>query len=235
VQAPSLSVSLARTLGASRIFRGVDAGALATIAASAARRRLARGDALWRAGDRAKSFHVIASGLIKITRRSRLGTSAILGIFGAHESIGDVPVLEGGAYVADAVAATDRADVVVLDAAAVLDGVARDASLARALNRSLVEHFRAMEAKVLVMSAGCVKCRLATLLVHLSERFGDELEDGTWRVPVTLSRKDLAELIGATTETTIRTMSEWQKRGIVATGDGGFVIHRPQQLYALAG
>jgi CRP/FNR family transcriptional regulator len=80
------------------------------------------------------------------------------------------------------------------------------------------------------MSAGSVERRLAALLQHLLDRFGDELEDGETVIQVALSRAELASLVGATLETTIRMMSRWRREGIVSTTTEGFVVHAPERL-----
>jgi CRP-like cAMP-binding protein len=106
----------------------------------------------------------------------------------------------------------------------------RDVDLAQAINRSLVSHTVALRQKIRIMTAGPVERRLAALLMHLAERFGDESANGSITIPVVLSRSDLARLVGATIETTIRTMSRWQKAGVLSTTPQGFVIHKPQEI-----
>ena len=67
--------------------------------------------------------------------------------------------------------------------------------------------------------------RLATTLMELGERFGDELEDGSTLIPLRLTRAELAALVGTTVETTIRTLSRWTREGLVSTGDSGLTLH----------
>jgi CRP/FNR family transcriptional regulator len=74
------------------------------------------------------------------------------------------------------------------------------------------------------MSAGKIEKRLATLLLHLASRFGDDNGDGTTFVPIRISRSECARLIGATIETTIRTFSRWQKTALVETTPDGFTL-----------
>jgi CRP-like cAMP-binding protein len=101
------------------------------------------------------------------------------------------------------------------------------------MNASLIEHMQALQEKIRIMTAGKVDKRLSTLLLHLASRFGDELDDGTTFVPIQLSRAECARLVGATIETTIRTMSKWQKSGVVETTATGFVLHDVEALTRL--
>jgi CRP-like cAMP-binding protein len=225
---------LERALRASHLFARIDEKHVAKIAAHTVRRSYARGDAIWREGDAATSFVVIASGLVEITRRAPNGSSAIVAIFGPHEDIGASAVVARGTYPASAIAATPTASVLLVDAAPVLDAARVDPQVAEALNASLVEHTEALQQKIRIMTAGSVAARLATLVLHLVERFGDELEDGATHVPVVLTRMELANLVGATVETTIRTLSAWQRAGILATERDGVLVKDPARLRAIA-
>ena len=174
---------------------------------------------------------LIASGLVKIVQPG----GAIVAILGPHETFGEIAIVSGTPYCADAVAATRELELLCVEAAAVRAASESTPAFARAMSRSLVGHGRALLEKIRIMSAGCVERRLAVLLRHLVDRFGDEMEDGSTVVPIALSRAELASLVGATIETTIRMMSRWQKEGIVSTTDDGFLVHSPQRLEEILG
>jgi CRP-like cAMP-binding protein len=216
--------TLASRLRASRLFGALDPSWLERFAREATLRHLVEGELVWRTADPAVAFTVIQRGLVQIVRPTPGGERATLGVFGPHESIGDVAVLEGAPYPADAVALSPSVEVIRVPAGPVLAAHEADAALARALQRSLLEHTRALRSKIDILSAGGVPARLAALLRHLADRFGDELEDGTVFVPVPLSRAALASLVSARVETVIRVMSRWQKAAAVRSTDDGFAL-----------
>lgn len=222
-----------RLFRSARVFSGLDDGQLEALAKGAMRRPLKRGEHVWRAGDAAVAFTVIASGIVKIVRANGDGTQAIVALFGPHETIGDVAAMERGCYPADAVVASNTAELVGIPSAAVFELCAGNSELCDSLNHRLLEHTHALETKIRVMTAGPVPSRLATLFVHLAERFGDELEDGATFIPVPLSRSDLACLVGARLETTIRAISGWQKSGILETSENGFTVRDMPSIIAL--
>lgn len=223
-----------RALRGARLFAGAGDELIERLAQATTRRSLRRGEHLWRAGDEATSFHVITSGLVKICRPEGPGPATILGLFGPRESVGDVAVLSQGAYPADAIVASDQAEALRIDRNTVLAAMGHAPALSASIHRSVVQHTQILHQKIQVLSAGPVERRLATLLLHLAERFGDEMEGGEVVVPVALSRTELANLVGTTMETTIRTMSRWQRSGLVETNDDGFVVRRPAELGAIA-
>lgn len=213
-----------RILRSSRMFGALEPALLKASADGAVRITLVRGDVLWRTGDPATHFTLICSGLVKIVRPTPDAGEAIVGLFGPRESIGDSAVLEVGRYPADAVTSSERAEVCRIDAAPVLAAMGLRPEVARSMNQALLEHIHALQEKIRIMSAGSVNRRLATLLLHLADRFGDELGDGSTLIPVNLSRGELASLIGARSETTIRTLSRWRKSGAVVSSAEGFVV-----------
>ena len=67
---------------------------------------------------------------------------------------------------------------------------------------------------------------LASLLVSLSRDFGMDIDENTVELDIQLSRAELAELCGMTTEGLIRHIANLKKEGIVADGAGKKIIIR---------
>ena len=221
------------TLRACRLFRGVDPSLVAELARASTRVRASRGEHLWRAGAQPSHFTVIASGLVRISRVSPEGTETILAFFGPRESIGDVAVLSGRPYPADAVVLSDGAEVICVDAEVIRRASAESGALLASMNASLIEHTQALQEKISILTAGTIDKRLSTLLLYLATRFGDEADDGTTLVPIQLSRSEVARVIGATIETTSRTFSRFQREGLVETTSDGFVLRDAAALERL--
>jgi CRP-like cAMP-binding protein len=223
---------LERVLAGSRLFSRVDPSTLAEVVRAAAFRPYQRGEHLWTAGERATHFTIVHSGLLKVVQTLPDGSDAIVGLFGPRESVGDAAVVERAIYPAAAIVASDQAEVVRIEAAPILTRMETRADVARAINRALLDHTHALQEKIRVMSAGAVPKRLATLLLTLGERFGDEPDEGGLIIPLAISRGELACLIGARVETTIRAIRQWEKSGIVETTPDGFVVRDVEALRA---
>jgi CRP/FNR family transcriptional regulator, nitrogen oxide reductase regulator len=78
--------------------------------------------------------------------------------------------------------------------------------------------------KRLADMTGSAEYRAARLFLTLGDRVGTPHEAGGLFIPLSLSRQEIADLIGTTLETAIRLMSRWQKDGIVVTEKTGFVV-----------
>ena len=205
------------------------------MAAYASTHSFRRGEYVWQAGDAARSFTVIRNGLVKLVRSGPRGRSAICGLFGPPETVGDVAVLKGLPYPSDAAVATEQAHVIRIPREVVLEGTRKSPQLGVSLACSLHNKLSALHVKIDVLSAGSVEARLATLLLKLYDQFGDDFEDGTSTIPVALSRRELSDLVSTSFETAIRVMTRWEREKVVDTEAHGFTVHDLSQLREVAG
>jgi CRP-like cAMP-binding protein len=84
------------------------------------------------------------------------------------------------------------------------------------------------------MAVEKVERRVARVLLRLASASGERLDGGAVRITVPLSRQDIADMAGTVIETAIRTLSKFQKQGLVETREGHIVLLKPHQLVAIA-
>jgi CRP/FNR family transcriptional regulator len=214
---------------------GVTADTLDRLIAAARERHVERGGYLWHTGDPAAALTIIRSGLVKVVKPGPQGRRSICGLFGAPDTVGDAAVLRGIPYPADALVATANGAFIEIPRDAVLAAIEFEPHLAMSCTQAVQHKLSALLDKIDVLSAGAVEARLATLLLNLYERFGDELEDDTRMIPVVLTRQELADLVSTTFETTIRVMTRWEREGVVDTTPNGFVLRNTAQLDKIVG
>lgn len=213
---------------------GADEAVFTRLAALASVRSYERGALLWRAGDEARNFNVVKTGLIKVVRMGKGGRRTTCGLFGPPESIGDVVLLKGAPYPAEAIVATESATMLTIPRPALLACVESCPQLGVSIACAIHTKLCALHDSIDVLSAGAVEARLATALLKLYERFGDDFDDGTSSIPVTLARRDLADLVSTAVETVIRIMTRWEREGVVATIESGFILRNHAALTAVA-
>jgi CRP/FNR family transcriptional regulator len=156
------------------------------------------------------------------------------GLFGPAESIGDVVLLKGAPYPAEAVVATEKATVLTIPRAELLACVGSFPQLGVSIACSIHAKLSSLHDSIDVLSAGAVESRLATALLKLYERFGDDFDDGTSSIPVTLARRELADMVSTAVETVIRIMTRWEREGVVTTLENGFVIRNREAIRLVA-
>lgn len=190
------------------------------------RRKYTRGEFLWREGDMATALTLIHKGRVKITKHGPSDRDLLLEVAGPGMVIGEVAVYDGGRYPVSAISAGDVEvlQLPVQDALAVL-GSGPDAVLS--VVGSLARHARRLAQRAADLGEAGVERRLALAMCRLCSRGCDRAQPppgGTVGIPVSLSRQDLADMVGTSVETAIRVVSRWARRGFVKTEREGFIV-----------
>ena len=210
-------------LAATRVFSGVPERSLTSLSLATSLVTLREREHLWHRGKDPSIVAIVVRGLIQIVNTTASGESTIFGIFGPGQAVGLSAVMEGKPYPASAIAAARNTVVLKVAGSEVVAVSTRDADVARALAKALIEHTNALRSKIEVLSAGSIQARIAVLLLGLAERYGDEM-GGSALLPIELSRGTIASLVSARVETVIRQMTQWQRVGIVTKVDGGISL-----------
>jgi len=214
-----------RSLRAFHLFRSLPDTILNELSPHVSWVEYREGDHLWHTGDPSTHFVFIARGLVQVVRLSARGAQSTLAIFGPGEGIGNVAAMEHSPYPASVEVLSDTLVVAKIPADILLAASRKHPELMEANNRSLLGNIRILQAKMDVLCAGPVAARMALLLLHLAERFGDETLEGGTFIPLALTRGCVARLVGAREETVIRILSQWKKTGLLLTDAEG--IHIP--------
>lgn len=218
----------------SPLLANVDPARVRHLASVATTQTYARGEHLWRAGEQPQALMVVRTGLVKLVRAAPHGRSAICGLFGPPSPLGELALIKGIPFPTSTVAASATA-VVCLPRLEVLDAIQRDAALSLNLLCSLETRLSLLHDKIDVLSAGSVEARLATLLLKFYDQLGDDFDDGTSRIPVPLSRQELADLVSTSFETVIRIVARWERAGVVSTDSDGFTLRDMSTLRETSG
>lgn len=227
-----MAASITDKLRGFPLFRQAQAETLRDVAGSTVATTFSHGETLWRPGDVPAHGYFLTRGLIEITRATPDGEEIGLALFGPRECPGLFAALEGKKFPAGARCLSEDAEVLRVERTALLHAIDHDPSVTRAMGEVLRQHNGILREKIEVVTAGEVPQRLATLFSVLAERFGDENEQGELSIPLTLTRRVIARLVGVRVETVIRVLSKWEKEGFVETSEDGFLVRNPERLRA---
>ncbi|MCK6549941.1 Crp/Fnr family transcriptional regulator [Myxococcota bacterium] len=196
-------------------------------------RSLDTGDPCWSEGQPADEFTFAVRGRVKLVKTAETGRHTIVDMMAAGELLAGPAVLCHTPHPATAVAMEDGTQIVGLPRREVMDVLERSPSAARAFMYELALHGLSLVERIEEVGGGQVERRIALLLLRLADRSGVQARGQAIRIPIALSRQDLADLCGTTVETAIRVMSSLKRRGIVETVARGFVVHDRRALEAL--
>jgi CRP-like cAMP-binding protein len=171
-------------------------------------------------GDPCERVYFVLSGRVKMVFHDRDGREVILEIVNEREFFGGA-VLFFPEHPASAVA-MEKSIIASFATEKYASIILADPSSACKLLQILGERHLAM-LNMQIMAGERVERRVAHILLKLADRTGRVTEDGTL-ITVPLSRQDLAEMACTTLETCIRTVSRFQKSGLISTLRGGYIL-----------
>ncbi len=219
------------------IFEALSAERLMKVADHCIVRSLTRNEVLWREGDTAHSYAFIISGHVKICRLHEDGRETILGLFGEGEPVGHVAVYRSMPFPASAIALCDVC-VVEIKRAHMSSLMREDPEMMEALLFGMMELARYLANRVHELTASSAEQRLALLFRTFSETIGvcQQGDNGKFniKIPLFLSRQDVASIINTRIETAIRMMSRWDKESLMLTCRDGFIIMDLARLELIA-
>lgn len=172
-----------------------------------------RGETIWLRGDMVDFFGLVGTGFIKMVRSFSTGQEATAEIMGPGQVFGLLGTIDNTGCPLNA-RAVCSCWYLKIPKYGILPIYDQSVVLKEQLLRRTVIRFRETTDVLAKMASGRVEQRIALVLAMLSESYGEESEEGI-AIQVPLTRQDISEMAGTTVESAIRTMSRWQKEGIV--------------------
>ncbi len=183
-------------------------------------------------GDPPEWFFIVSKGKVKITKISHEGKEIILEIISPTDIFGGVAVIRGFPYPANAVAMEDT-EVLKISRKNLMRLVDRFPNLMYCIALQLGDRMKSSYDSLKNIALERVEARIAALLLKLSNKVGTETKEGLV-IDMRLTKQDVADMVGTTVETSIRTFSKFKKEGLVADSDGKIVIKDREGLAELA-
>jgi CRP-like cAMP-binding protein len=214
------------------LFSGLSDELASSLIGAATIRSAQRGTTLFHQGDAPDQMLQVISGLVRMTQISAEGTQTNLRIMRSGDLLGCVAVLQQFPYPATANAIDDTI-VLSWRSAAFLDLIGRHPSIMDNALRIVGARTRDMIQRVGEMSGKNAERRVAAALLRLAAQAGTKTTDGI-EILFPVTRDDLAEMAGLTYFTVSRTLSVWQRQGLVSSGRQRITVLDPRRLAEIA-
>jgi CRP-like cAMP-binding protein len=191
-------------------------------------RRFKPRDTIFTPGDPDDQLYFLLSGTVRIYKIYGEYKEATIALLKDEGIFGKLSLVEGRWQDVFAEAVTE-ARVAGVQKSSLEWVIRRRPDFALKLFSALAERLRQSDELVESLLHREVSSRLATLLLNLSDRFGEE--DGDERIlDFRLTHQELANMIASTREAVSKAMSEFQKEGIIEVRDRKIVILNPLAL-----
>lgn len=183
-------------------------------------------------GEPPEWFYLVLSGKVKITKLSHDGKEIILEVISPTDIFGGVAVIRGFPYPANAVAMEDGS-VLKISRKNLMRIVDRFPNVMYLIALQLGDRMKSSYDSLKNIALERVEARIAALLLKLAGKVGVKGKDGIL-IDMRLTKQDVADMVGTTVETSIRTFSKFKKQGLITEADGKFVITSMEGLTAFS-
>lgn len=170
-------------------------------------------EAIFHEGTPAFGFFIICNGKAKLIKQGPGGKRQILKIVGPGELLGEENLFDGGTHSASA-RTLEPTTAKFFKREEFLDLLKRYPTVALQLAEKVARELQGFQAKLIETAYESCRARLARLLLVMTEKYGTGEPGG--EIQARISRTDLAEMAGISTETAIRTLGEFEERGLIA-------------------
>jgi CRP-like cAMP-binding protein len=170
-----------------------------------------RGSIIYQEGNRMKGFYCVQSGIIKIYQTGFDGKEQIIrfakpgDIIGYRSVVSNEPACTSTEVIESAVLCHISTDIL-------LSLVRNNGNFAVELMKLTCKELGEANSYITDIAQKTVKERLAEILIHLDEEFGED-DQGILRI--SLTREELANIVGTATESIIRLLSEFKAQAYI--------------------
>lgn len=183
-------------------------------------------EAIYQCGDKTDSFCLVLDGAFKLVRPTAKGDDVIMYFATAGDAIGALLMNKPVAEYPISAKAMGPSSAISIPKATYELYWSKNAEIQKKLNSQLYNRMTVLQDDKALAKAP-LNQKIATLLLNLLDRspVKDEL-----LIYVPLTRQEIADSLGVTVESVIRTMSEWSQRGIIQTHDKKIEIVKFNEL-----
>ena len=192
-------------------------------------RDLRRSTVLFLQNQPADSLFLLEEGLVKMTRMNEAGSRIILSIRGPGDLLGEEVLAEPPQGFYTEAEVLTNATVAQIPRETLRQAFA-ESDLALSLVNYILQRRNALAVKIELLCLNDVEHRVLHYLAELSSLV--KPGEGVYQIPIT--QLELADLVGATRETTSTTLNQLERRGLIKLSRRMLIVPSPEKLQAVA-
>jgi CRP-like cAMP-binding protein len=214
-------------------FSKLDTEQISDILDLALSRRYDEGTTIFREGEQAERFYMLLDGYIRVVRLSPQGERVITLHIPSGQLFGITGAFSRDTYPATAITAVEG---ISLSWPSHLwdDFTTRYDGFASETYKVIGHRIEEMSERIIELATQQVEQRSANALLRLVNQMGRKV-DGGIVIDFPITRRDMAEMTGATLHTVSRTLSGWEKQGIIASERKQITVCKAHELVVLSG
>ncbi len=188
-----------------------------------------KGETIFKEGERLNGVFCVRGGVSKLSKLSENGNDTIVKIATKGDVLGQRSVITQERTNLSAVALNNM-EVCFIPQQHLHDSINNNPNFTKEILLHLASDLKFADNVIVDMAQKTVKQRVAQILMYLDENFGID-EDGY--IAMTLTREDIANVVGTAKEACIRTLSMFKKEGWIITDGKRIKLDDKKALYRL--
>lgn len=194
-------------------LRAMNKEELKKVSDSKVYKKVKKGEALFEEGEKLDGVFCVRDGISKLSKLSANGKDQIVKLASKGEVIGQRTVIAEETTNLSAIAVSDM-EVCFIPKEVIAHTLNSNPNFAVEVLRHMAHDLKEADDVIVNMSQKTVKQRMAEAFLYLQKNYG---EDEAGFLSLVLSREDYANVVGTATESCIRIISEFKKKGFIRT------------------
>ncbi|HCR72088.1 MAG TPA: Crp/Fnr family transcriptional regulator [Anaerolineae bacterium] len=182
-------------------------------------------------GDPAKYAYILVTGRVKLVQSNPAGQQVNLRTIKQWEMFAALGAIRSDATYPVAAQALEPSSALAIESDVLREMMQTRPYLNMGLMQLMTGYIQEMQNRYRELATEKVERRLALTILRLASQVGIKSQG---QIELPLSQQDIAEASGSTIYTVSRTLSEWEKRGLIETGRGRIVMRNPHGLVEIA-
>jgi CRP/FNR family transcriptional regulator len=196
----------------SNFFDGISPDEIRTLNEYSNLITMSKGEVIFKEGETPTGLYSIVKGKIKVYRTGAEGKEQIVRLSNKGDLVGYRAMIGDDEY-RNGAACLEETRLCFIPKDIVMRVVDNNTILHKRIIHLLSEDLRFAEQKIKELAQKPVRERVADALLQLKDKYGYEKDEST--INISMSREELANLVGTATETLIRILSDFKKDRII--------------------
>ena len=173
--------------------------------------QIKKGETIFEEGEHLNGVYCISDGICKVSKMSSNGREQILFLIQKGDILGERSLVNDEVANLKATALNDM-EVCFIPREEIIRDLQNNPDFTMNVLKDMASSLKNADNIIVDMAQKTVKQRLAEMLIYLENKFGHD-EDNVLNIH--LSREDIANMIGTVTESAIRLLSDFKKKGLI--------------------
>jgi CRP/FNR family cyclic AMP-dependent transcriptional regulator len=171
-------------------------------------------------------LYYIIKGKVKAYKTTETGKDLTIGLYGAGDFLGYIPLLQGTVYT-DTAEAIEDSEVAIIPREYFEVLLNHNFEIARKFISILANNVIEKESQLLGIAYNSVRKKVAEALIALKNKFK---KPGEENFCIDISRDNLASIAGVATESLIRTLSDFKAERLIDIHNGSVILLSEKKL-----